>query len=351
METRKRCRPKSLLGFLFLFMAGALLLTFAGCADEDVVIYVALDQNFSEPLIEEFEKQTGLKVRAQYDVEATKTVGLYRKIVEEMDIGRPRCDIFWNNELMLTARLKKLGALQPYVSPSAADIPDAFKDPEGYWTGFAARARIFIVNTELLPDRSAWPTSYTDLIDPKWKGNCGLARPLTGTTATHGTILFQHLGEEKAKAFFESLLANDPRLVPGNAHLMRQVRKGEFAFGFTDTDDFNVARVDGFPVEAIYPDQGEGRPGTIVIPNSVAMIKDCPHPEAAKKLIDYILSPEVERKLAYADSAQIPVRPAVEHPDYIKVPGKDFKAMVVDFERAAEEYEKWQEYFREKFLE
>jgi len=270
--------------------------------------------------------------------------------VEEMDTGRPRCDVFWNNELMLTARLKKLGALQPYTSPSAADIPDEFKDPEGYWTGFAARARIFIVNTDLLPDKTAWPTSYTDLVDPKWKANCGLAKPLTGTTATHGTILFQLLGEEEAKAFFDSLLANDPRLLPGNAHLMRMVRKGEFAFGFTDTDDFNVARVEKFPVEAIYPDQAEGQPGTIVIPNSVAMIKDCPHPEAAKKLIDYILSTEVEEKLAFADSAQIPLRPAVKRPDYVKVPGKDFRAMVVDFEKAADEYEKWQEYFREIFL-
>jgi len=350
MSHRNRQCAESTAYSLLIVLAGVFFLTLPGCADEDVVVYVALDENFSRPLIEEFEKESGLKVRAKYDLEANKTVGLYRSIVEEMDTGRPRCDVFWNNELMLTARLKKLGALQPYTSPSAADIPDEFKDPEGYWTGFAARARIFIVNTDLLPDKTAWPTSYTDLVDPKWKANCGLAKPLTGTTATHGTILFQLLGEEEAKAFFDSLLANDPRLLPGNAHLMRMVRKGEFAFGFTDTDDFNVARVEKFPVEAIYPDQAEGQPGTIVIPNSVAMIKDCPHPEAAKKLIDYILSTEVEEKLAFADSAQIPLRPAVKRPDYVKVPGKDFRAMVVDFEKAADEYEKWQEYFREIFL-
>jgi iron(III) transport system substrate-binding protein len=177
-----------------------------------------------------------------------------------------------------------------------------------------------------------------------------MARPLTGTTATHGTILFQVLGEERARAFFEGVLANETNLTPGNAYLMRQVRDGEYAFGFTDTDDFNVARVEGYPVVAVYPDQGDGQVGTLVIPNSVAMIEGAPHPEAARKLIDFILSREVEEKLAFADSAQIPLRPGVKKPDYVKAPGQDFRAMVADFEKAAEEYEKRGEYFHEIFM-
>jgi iron(III) transport system substrate-binding protein len=209
---------------------------------------------------------------------------------------------------------------------------------------------VFIVNTELVPDPEKYPSSYRDLLDPKWKGNCGMARPLAGTTATHGTILFQLLPEEEARAFFEGLVANDARMTPGNANLMRQVRRGDYAFGFTDTDDFNVALLDNFPVASVYPDQGEGECGTLVIPNSVAMIKGAPHPEAARKLIDYILSPEIEEKLSFASSAQIPIRPGVKKPDHVKVPGADFRAMKVDFERAAEEYEKRQEFFREVFL-
>jgi iron(III) transport system substrate-binding protein len=347
--------------FIALIVLSGALAGLSGCCGEcedsggaqpsgtgEVVVYCALDRNFSEPLLDEFEKRTGIKVRAQYDVETTKTVGLFNKIKETMN--RPRCDVFWNNELMLTILLKQLGALQPYESPSAADIPAGFKDPERYWTGFAARARILIVNTDILTDRTEWPASYTDLLDPAWKSNCGMARPLTGTTATHGTVLFQLLGEEKAQAFFEGVVANDAHMAPGNAHLMRQVRKGEYAFGFTDTDDFNVARLDGFPVAAVYPDQGAGHPGTLVIPNSVAMIKGCPNPENARKLIDYILSTEIEEKLAFADSAQIPLRTTVKHPDHVKLPGKDFRAMEVDFEKAATEYDKRQEYFRETFL-
>ncbi len=338
--------PATITVLCALFAASFL---FSGCGDPDVVLYVSLDRSFSEPLIKKFEKRTGLKVDARYDVEASKTVGHYLKIREEMP--RPRCDVFWNNEVMLTARLKQLGALEPYVSPSAADIPDNFKDDEGYWTGFAARARIFIVNTELLPDQSKWPASYKDLVDPCWKGKCGMAKPLAGTTATHGTVLFQLLGEKGAKEYFQGILDNECVTPPGNANLMRNVRKGGFPFGFTDTDDFNVALVDKYPVAAVYPDQGEGEPGTLLIPNSVCLIKGAPHPEVAKKLIDFILSAEVEEELAVATSAQIPLRPGVKKPDYIKVPGRDFRAMVVDFEKAALEYDMRHEFFRELFLQ
>ena len=202
---------------LCLLLLGTLFLCSCG-KKADVVIYCALDRNFSEPLIQEFEARTGLKVDAQYDVEATKTIGLVRKIKEEMP--RPRCDIFWNNEIANTIRLKNMGALAPYKSPNAVDIPDTFKDSEGYWTGFAARARVFIVNTELLPDRDKWPTSYADLVAAEWKGKGGMAKPLTGTTATHGAVLVQKLGDEKARAFFTGVCENDVYLTSGNAHLI-----------------------------------------------------------------------------------------------------------------------------------
>ncbi|MFM7297089.1 MAG: ABC transporter substrate-binding protein, partial [Planctomycetota bacterium] len=119
----------------------------AGCAKEpDVVVYCALDQIFAEDLVHEFEQRTGLVVRAEFDVEAAKTVGLVARLREERN--RPRCDVFWNNEIAHTVALAKDGLLQPYASPSASDIPAQFRDASNLWTGFAARARVLIVNTE-----------------------------------------------------------------------------------------------------------------------------------------------------------------------------------------------------------
>ena len=105
----------------------------------EVVIYTSLDQIYSEPILKAYEQKTGAKVKAIYDVEAAKTTGLVNRLIAEKD--NPKCDVFWNSEIGRTLILKEKGVLAPCFSPSARDIPDRFKDKDGYWTGFAARAR------------------------------------------------------------------------------------------------------------------------------------------------------------------------------------------------------------------
>jgi len=115
-------------------------------------------------------------------VETSKTTGLVNRLIAEKN--RPRADVFWNSEVGRTLVLKDKGVLAPYRSPAAQDIPAQFKDREDYWTGFAARARVLIYNTELL-EASEVPQSIFQLTQPQWKGKVALAYPLFGTTATH----------------------------------------------------------------------------------------------------------------------------------------------------------------------
>jgi iron(III) transport system substrate-binding protein len=304
-------------------------LALAACAPEpDVVLYCALDQVFSEELVREFERETGLVVRAEFDVEAQKTVGLVARLREEA--ARPRCDVFWNNEIAHTVSLAEEGLLASYDSPSAAGIPAEFRDPQQRWTGFAARARVFIVNTELADPAEIG--GLDDLLDPRWAGQVCMARPLTGTTLTHVTALYTSWGEERIRAWLERATAETSPLsfVQSNGQVMRLVREGQMAWGLTDTDDFNVAREMGFPVAAVFPDQGEGEQGTLVIPNTVAILKSAPHPQAARRLVDFILSREVEARLAASDSAQIPVRDDVARPEHVRS-AADLRVMAVDW--------------------
>ena len=319
-------------------------LVFAGvaCGRADVTIYSALDQVHSEPIIRQFEEETGLVVRAVYDIEAVKTVGLVNKLVDEAD--NPKCDVFWNNELVHTVRLKMKGLLAPYESPSAADIPARFKDAEGYWTGFAARARVLILNTDLASEKFAdegeWPTKTADLLDPKWKGQVGMAKPLAGTTLTHMSVLWSMKGPDFVKNFWQGIVANDGRVTTGNAHLMKQVSEGNFTFGYTDTDDFRKAELEGKPVRRIFPDQARDGDivGCLVIPNSISLIKNGPNPDNGKRLIDYILSKKVEEALASGPSAQMPVRKSVPRPDYVKS-AEELVTVQVDWQKVAESVE------------
>ena len=315
-----------------------LLLSIVGCWFDDeprVVVYTALDQEFSAVMFDEYQQQSGVRVDARYDTESTKSVGLAERIIAEA--GVPRCDVYWNNEILHTLRLEKLDLLQPYHSPRAADYPAEYRSPDGYWYGFAARARILLVNTDLVPADER-PNSIYDLGREKWRGRTGIAKPLFGTTATHAACLFAKLGEQRAKEFFHGLKSNDVQILGGNRQVAAQVAAGKLAFGLTDTDDAMVEIEAGSHVVIVYPDQGADGLGTLFIPNTLAIIKDCPHVEQARRLIDHLLSPEVESALAAGRSAQIPLGKHAAPQQRIKTPA-DVKPMKVDFYAAAEQWE------------
>lgn len=313
----------------WLLLALALALTGCGRNPGDVVVYTSRDQLYAEPVLKAFEQETGIRVRAVYDTGATKTVGLTNRLLAEKD--HPQADVFWNSEVARTIILKRAGALAPYVSPQAKDIPPRYKDPEGYWTGFGARARVILYNTRLVSPEEA-PRSLFDLTQPRWRSRVALGTPVLGTMATHHTALFLHLGDEQARAFFQALAANDVRIVVGNTAVRDAVSSGEVPLGVIDTSDAQEAIADGAPVAIIYPDQ-DGL-GTLLIPNSVALIAGAPHPENARRFIDYLLRPETERALAWSRSAQMPLHPGVEVPPHVRR-ADQITTFDVDFEAIA----------------
>jgi len=320
---------------------------FLGCQKQEVrevVIYTSLDQVFSEPVLQKYEADTGVKVKAVYDVEATKTTGLVNRLIAEK--SHPQADVFWNSEVGRTLILKEKEILAPYRSPSASDIPAQFKDPEGYWTGFAARARVLIVNTDMVSEEEM-PKSIFEFTQPRWSGQVALAYPLFGTTATHAAALFEVMGDEKALEYYNSLKANGVVIVDGNSTSRDMVQDGQIKCGFTDTDDANVAIQNGKPVKMIYPDVGGI--GTLMIPNTVALVKGAPHEEEGKKLIDYLLSREVESLLAHCESAQMPVRPGVKSPDHVP-DYSSIKATEVSYEAIARRMEPTGKIMREMFV-
>lgn len=331
---------------LFCLLSVGLLLTACRpAAKQEVVVYTALDQEFSESHFDSYHKQTGVTVVPKYDTEANKTVGLTEALLAEKD--RPRCDVFWNNEILNTLRLQKAGLLSAYQPKHQDEYPAAFRAADDTWFGFAARARILLVNTDLLAEGER-PTSIFDLADDKWKGQGGYAKPLFGTTATHAAVLFDELGKERAEAFFTKLQTN-AKMLPGNKQVAQAVSSGEIAFGLTDTDDAIVEIQSGRPVAIVYPDQAEDQVGTLFIPNTLAIIQGGPNPEAAQQLVDYLLSAEVETALARGPSAQIPLNTTLDIPLQVESP-KTIKAMEVDWEASVDQWDRAAEFLREKIL-
>lgn len=296
---------------LLAMLASVLLLTCgrpSSAPAREVVVYVSEDQVFSEPILKEFERETGIRVRAVYDTEEAKSAGVMNRLLAEA--AHPQADVYWANEPIRAELLRQKGVLAPYVSPAAREIPATFKDPEGNWTGFSARARVLLVNSRTAES----PASVRAYANPKWKGRAVIANPLFGTTTAQVAALFIVWGDEAAKNFLSAMKDNGVKLSTSNGESADLVAAGEFDFSLVDSDDaVNRAR-QGRPVRMIYPDQGEGEPGCLIVPNAAMIIRNCPHPETARQLVDWLLSPETERKLAAADCAQIPLHPGVPVP-------------------------------------
>lgn len=295
-----------------------------------VTIYTSVDQVFAEPVLNRFAEQSGINVKIVFDTEETKSTGLLNRLIAEAQ--NPRADVFWSGDPVRPQILIRKGIATPYMPATAAGIPDAFKAKDGSWVGFSARARVLLVNTDMVP-KGEWPTRVEDLADPKWRGKATMANPAFGTTTMHVAALFATRGSDKGFAFLQRLRTNNVYIASSNGEVKRLVSNGEKAIGLTDTDDASVALLSGAPVAIIYPDKAGL--GTLLMPTSAVLMHKAPHPAAARQLIDYLASTDVEKQLAFAPCAQMPLRAEVERPAHV-AQASEVSAMEVDYARVGE---------------
>jgi iron(III) transport system substrate-binding protein len=323
----------------FVVLAAAVTLLACRSRGREVVVYLSIDQPFTEPILRDYERQSGVKVRAVFDTEETKSTGVLNRIIAEAK--NPQADVFWSGDPVRPYLLVKRGLVQSYGSPHASAVPPAFKSADGTWTGGAARARLLLVNKARVSPGDM-PRSVRDLADPRWRGQTAIANPLFGTTTMHVAALAEAWGDDALKSFLTQLKANGVRIASSNGEVKRLVAAGEVAFGLADTDDAAEALHEGAPIEVVYPDQ-DGI-GTLVMPTAVVLVKG-PHPDEARGLADYLLSAPAQQRLVELAS-HIPLRPDVKPAPGTR-PAGEFKAMKVDYARVADAMERLQPWLRQ----
>ena len=296
----------------------------AGCGESpSVTVYTSADQEeVARPVLERFERETGIRVDAKFDTEATKTTALANALRAER--ARPRADVFWSNEQAANVALAAEGVTEPLLpGPGDAALaevvagwPSQWRDAGGRWFAFAGRARVVVFH----PDRvSAPPTTWQALGDPAWKGRIAMADPRFGTTRSHFGAMKSAWDAAAPGAFDEfvsRLVANEPKvLTSGNAGVVDAVARGEADVGMTDTDDVLAAQACGLRVAMVMPrhvaDPAVAGGGTYVIPNTVAVVAGAPHPDAARRFVAFMLDAKTERQLAAVAARHVPlVHPA-----------------------------------------
>jgi iron(III) transport system substrate-binding protein len=267
-----------------------------------LVVYCAHDAIYAQEILQAFQRQTGIKLDVRFDTEATKSLGLTELILRERN--NPRCDVFWNNELLGTLDLADAGVLEAYTGPSHARIPPGYKDADGRWTGFAARVRVWIINTD---QHEVSQSAIAQTLSQPSLSRVTLAKPLFGTTRTHYTALWAMLGREGLEAWHRDWRARGLIEAQSNGQTMRLVSGGQAVIGWTDTDDYFLAKDRGAPVAMLPALLDDGR--AIVIPNTVSIVRGSKRMDEARQLVDFLLSEQVEVMLANSAARQIPLGP------------------------------------------
>lgn len=312
------------------------------CSDNSntVVVYTSVDQIFSEPILHDFEAETGIIVKAVFDTEETKSTGVLNRLIAEKD--NAQCDVFWSGDPVRTIVLKNNNITSSYESAITKDLAQAFKDKGFHWTGFSARARVLIYNKDLMKDMEI-PQSIFDLTKEQYKGKFAIANPLFGTTTFHIAALFSAIGDKDAKQFLANLKNNEVIIATSNGDVKKRVMQGEISCGLTDTDDAYEAMKESNNVGIVFLDQ-DGI-GSLIMPNTVNLIKNSPNTENEKKLMDYLLSKQTEAKLAIS-CAQMPLHKGVETPE--DIPSLDhIIPMKIDYDATAEKLTEIQGYLKD----
>lgn len=343
-------KQKLINSFTLLGLGATLIAGLSGCGQSsksgegtrEVVVYTSWDKPHSQLILAEFEQQTGIRVKPVYDTEASKTTGLVNRLIAEKD--NPVADVFWNSEVVRTLVLKEKGILSAYKPPAWEETSEAFRDAEGYWTGFGGRARVLLYNTSMVDEP---PVTLEELKDPKWKGKLTIANPLFGTTSTDVATWYSDWTPENAQLYLRALLSNDVKISTGNATAKDMVAAGEIPLCLTDTDDALGAMRNGKLVDIVFLDQ-EGD-GALLIPSTVCLIKGAKNEAEAKALIDFLTSREVEAMLAESRAGQIPLKEDVPAPDPVAT-WATMHFRQIDFEHAHRQLEAAMHFVREEFL-
>ena len=303
-----------------------------------LTLYYSNSTEWADPIIQEFEDQTGIEVSLVQD----GTSSLFARIKAEA--GNPQADVVWGGVIDTYRANQDL--LQEYTSSEVDSLKPEAVDPNGYYTGFDMGPMVMIYNTELVPEDEA-PTKWSDLLDEKYKGQIACADPTSSSSSfacIMSIILAYGTEDGKGYDFVEDLVHNlDGKVLSSSSGVYKGVSDGEYMVGLTYEEAALRYIESGANIQVVYPEEG-----TSSSPSGVAVIKDCQNRKSAQMFIDYLSGKEVQSQLG--DLYRRSVRTDVEDPETMKAWDEiNFVDMDIDWTSShTEEFnEKWNDFLIE----
>ncbi|MDY6029795.1 MAG: extracellular solute-binding protein [Acidaminococcaceae bacterium] len=278
-----------------LMMAGAVLA--AGCGGEKkadapkeeektLVVYTARSESLNNAVIQNFEKDTGIKV----NVVVAGTGEVVKRVKSEAK--NPLGDVLWAGSEAMLASSKDL--FMEYVSKEDANMMPEFRNTTGAFTPAFSDPTVMIVNKKLKGDMKL--DSFADLLNPALKGKIAFGDPVNSSSAFQSMVaMLYSVGEgdpfsAAAWNYMDKFIANlNGKMANSSSQVYKGVAGSEYVVGLTWEDPAANLVKSGAPVEVVFPKEG-----ALYAPQSVQIIKGCKHPENAKKFVDYMLSEKIQ---------------------------------------------------------
>lgn len=271
------------------------LVAFVGaCGDDeaDLTIYSGRTDDLIGPILEDFSKETGIKVEVKYG----QSADLALLLDEEAEAGRSQVDVFISQSPGAMGYLEGRDRLATLPSNVLELVPSEVRDDESRWVGLTGRQRVLVYNSDLV-DAASLPTSVFGLTDPEWNGRIGVA-PSNGSFQDFVTAMRITEGDDATIAFLEGLAANDPVTYENNNAIVEAVARGEVEVGLVN-HYYNYRRLVEVPssptVNHVFAD---GDPGALLIITGIAILEGADGSEDALKLVEWLLGADAQRYFA-----------------------------------------------------
>jgi iron(III) transport system substrate-binding protein len=257
----------------------------AATAEKKVVFYTSTDVAVAQGLAAEFKKEyPGIDVQ----VERSGSERVFQRLGQEYSTGIHNADLIETSDAVNFVYFKQQGWLRAMVPKIVADKwPTSARDADGFYAAYRAHLSVMAYNTSLMKEADA-PKTWTDLLDPRYKGKMVKAHPgYSGTIMTSTYVFSQLLGWD----YFEKLGKQDVMQVQSSTEPPKKLAEKERALE-ADGNEYNVFRLQdqGVPLKIIYPPEG-----TPIAIGNAAVLKDAPHPNAAKLFYAFIFSTKAQQ--------------------------------------------------------
>lgn len=267
-----------------------LALPLSGLADEGpLVVYSGRGERFTKPVLRAFTKKTGIPTLPLVG----NAGALLVRLTEEGK--RTRADVFISNSAGILELAREAGVLTPF-NPKVK-LPSHYLGAENTWFAASVRARAIVYNKNLI--KGAEIKSLLDLAQPRWKGKLGITVSTNGSFVGGVAAMISQYGEKAVGDFLKGIALNaGNNTFPKHTPIVSAVARGEIALGLINHYYYyrHLKKFPGAPIGILFPDQDKkGTPSTV---SGLALVKHGKNRSAAKKFIDFVLSPEGQKVYA-----------------------------------------------------